>query len=206
MVTTFLTDLGNTISLAPGYPRRMSYYPWYGPNLTNGHAKPLPMDVLRTWRLVRSPTYFESYAQFAEQVRSELHTPEDAPWEIQLKRAYPDVVEAVNRQTNTLQQGLHDIEASFNRQIESLRESSNNNTSHSGHLCFQTRLCCPQRFLSCRFLSSPQSIRRRHLLPFIFHRQASLNTESAACCHSSVTAPFRRTSGCSTAAVISDEP
>jgi len=68
----------------------------------------------------------ESYAQFAEQVRSELHTPEDAPWEIQLKRAYPDVVEAVNRQTNTLQQGLHDIEASFNRQIESLRVSSNN--------------------------------------------------------------------------------
>jgi transcriptional activator of glycolytic enzymes GCR1 len=30
------------------------------------------------------------------------------------------------RQTNTLQQGLHNIEASFNRQIESLRSSSNN--------------------------------------------------------------------------------
>src|SRR6267378_2034966 len=68
----------------------------------------------------------ESYARFAEQARSELHAPEDAPWEIQLKRAYPDVVEAVNRQTDTMQQGLHNIEASFNRQIESLRAPANN--------------------------------------------------------------------------------
>ncbi|KAN0066630.1 Transcriptional activator of glycolytic enzymes domain containing protein [Elaphomyces granulatus] len=68
----------------------------------------------------------ESYARFAEQARSELHVPEDAPWEIQLKRAYPDVVEAVNRQTDTLQQGFHNIEASVNRQIESLRTSSRN--------------------------------------------------------------------------------
>ena len=61
-----------------------------------------------------------------KQARSELHAPEDAPWEIQLRRAYPDVVEAVNRQTDTLQQGLHNIEASFNRQIESLHPLTTN--------------------------------------------------------------------------------
>jgi len=111
---------------------------------------------MRTWLLAPSPTCFstcqvilqdsvelrplfpqnpvwthevfqhESYARFAEQARSELHVPEDAPWEIQLKRAYPDVVEAVTRQTDTLQQGFHNIEASVNRQIESLRASSRN--------------------------------------------------------------------------------
>ena len=37
---------------------------------------------------------------YAPSVRLQSISSEDAPWEIQLKCAYPDVVEAVNRQTN----------------------------------------------------------------------------------------------------------
>ncbi|OXV05141.1 hypothetical protein Egran_07091 [Elaphomyces granulatus] len=53
-----------------GYPRRMSFCHWYGPSLINGHAKPLPMDVLRTWLLAPSPTYFSTCAKSSSKTLS----------------------------------------------------------------------------------------------------------------------------------------
>jgi hypothetical protein len=58
-------------------------------------------DLLRYLRQVILQDSVELRPLFPQkQARSELHAPEDAPWEIQLKRAYPDVVEAVNRHCN----------------------------------------------------------------------------------------------------------